>query len=447
VFLYTLDPTIVAHSYLTTLDVGLAAFTVLFLFSLWAYLRYPSLKRLIWCGVAMGAMLATKFSALALLPVAALLVLAAVWRPPSQARKAPRSFLNPYSAGVPASIKAAPNDPCPCGSGKKFKKCHGESGAPSAVSASTSSLPMHNLVTSGMAFLVLCLIAFVVVEALYFFPSDPFLYLKGMRMVNADHARGYLAYMGGHFERRFLSYFAVAYLLKEPIASIILVLLGLVAILRSKALEPLDKLFLILPPAALFAAHTLLADDVGFRYIIPVLPFAYLIGGVGLAELVRSGVVWKRIVAGILCAWMIVATIGIYPDHLSYFNEAACVLDHPAQTGLDGGSRCGTDWLDDSNVDWGGSLKQLRDWWNRDALGRTMRMAYFGSFPPEFYGLRYEPIDGRDLMVKVQKPGLYVVSAHFVARSLAAGKNGEGEWMRRPPTAMVGHGLYVYDVK
>jgi hypothetical protein len=167
-----------------------------------------------------------------------------------------------------------------------------------------------------------------------------------------------------------------------------------------------------------------------------------------LAELIGSGVVWKRAAAGILCVWVIVAAIGIYPDHLSYFNETACLLDRPAQAGWDGGSRCGPSWLDDSNVDWGEGLIQLRDWWNRHASGRKMRLAYFGSFPPDAYGLPFERIDLPDLLVTAPKPGLYVVSGHLVARVPAMGENGAGAWLRRiPATAIVGHCLYIYDIK
>ena len=34
----------------------------------------------------------------------------------------------PASAENGVSTKTARNDPCPCGSGKKFKDCHGKSG-------------------------------------------------------------------------------------------------------------------------------------------------------------------------------------------------------------------------------------------------------------------------------------------------------------------------------
>ena len=164
----------------------------------------------------------------------------------------------------------------------------------------------------------------------------------------------------------------------------------------------------------LFTIHTMFADGLGIRYIIGVLPFTCLAGGLGLAWLVRSGSIAKRCAAGVLCAWLIVAAAGIYPDQLSYFNEMAC-LDEPGKIGLDGGSRCGPMWLDDSNVDWGQGLKQLSDWLDANAKGRPVRLAYFGSFPPEVYGLppQSENLSSMDLM-RVPEPGLYAVSTHHV---------------------------------
>jgi hypothetical protein len=153
------------------------------------------------------------------------------------------------------------------------------------------------------------------------------------------------------------------------------------------------------------------------RYIIGVLPFTCLSGGLALAWLVRSGSIAKRCAAGVLCAWSIVAAAGIYPDQLSYFNELACI-DDPGKIGLDGGSRCGPSWLDDSNVDWGQGLKQLSDWLDANAKGRPVRLAYFGSFPPEVYGLppQNQNLSSMDLM-RVPEPGLYAVSTHMYAHT------------------------------
>src|SRR6202044_3052138 len=115
-------------------DVGLAAFTVLFLFLLWRYLRNPTVARLVLCGLALGAALCVKFSALLLLPVAGLILFAAVIWPGELETGRKRTILDPYfrepgsapaAPRLPSRHKAGRNDPCPCGSGKKYKACHG----------------------------------------------------------------------------------------------------------------------------------------------------------------------------------------------------------------------------------------------------------------------------------------------------------------------------------
>jgi hypothetical protein len=435
-FLYALDPTVLAHSYLVTTDAGLAAFTVLFLWALWSYVRHPSPKRLLLCGLALGAVLGTKFSAILLLPVGAVLLLAAVhWLP--------EPVLGP-----------GPSSPGPSGSGKKQRKNHGASGRAKRAERAPEPAPRRSrqlwrFAVSAGAFLAMCLVAAVVIQALYFFSSDLFLYVAGLRRVNADHNPEYLAFMAGRLQHRFLSYFAVAYLLKEPVASVLLAAVGLVVLVRSKTIAVLRKLFLLLPPAALFAGYTMAADDAGIRYIVPVLPFAFLAGGVGLEGLLRNRSLGGRWVAAVLCAWIVVAAAGIYPDHLSYFNETACLLEDPRKIGLDGGSRCGPLWLDESNVDWGQGLKQLKTWMDQHARGRTIHLGYHGSFPPEGYGVSHEKIGMPDL-VGNPAPGLYIFSAHLVARiPVLAERLGSdaGQWLRRiPPTAIVGHSLYVYDI-
>jgi hypothetical protein len=307
----------------------------------------------------------------------------------------------------------------------------------------------RRVTTYLLAFAGMCVIAAVVVEALYFFPSDPFLYLAGMRKLNADHLVGHDAYFNGELARRFYSYFVAAYLLKEPLASVVLAGAGLVLLLRNQTTPALTKLFLLVTPAAFLVINTLLADDLGIRYIIPALPFAYLLGGLALSSLLEGRLAWGRPAAAMLCAWLVVAAAGIYPDHLSYFNEAACLPESSSEIGWDGGSRCGPQWMDDSNVDWGQGIKQLRAWAEQHANGRTLQLVYFGSFPPESYGLACERFDAKALMTK-PPAGLYALSANYVGRipavvaSVAAGGS---SWISQTtPIAIVGHAFYIYDI-
>ncbi|HTX33990.1 MAG TPA: glycosyltransferase family 39 protein, partial [Bryobacteraceae bacterium] len=407
-FLYAFSPTILAHSYLVTTDLGLAAFTVLFFFALWSYLRYPSWQRMLACGAAMGAVLAAKFSALALPPVGALLMFASLRWPPERTAGSPRPFWDRDHTVAPPAGK---NDPCPCGSGKKYKMCHGAQSAAAQPPSAAS-----RLLRCALVFLILCAVAAVVVEACYFFPSDPLAYLAGVHRVNADHNPNSVYLLAGQLGKHFLSYFAVVWLLKEPLAALLPAAVGLAALLRNRTIPVLVKLFLLLPPAVLFAGYSIAADDLGIRYLIPILPFAYLVGGWGLAALATARSWWPRAAAAALALWMVVAAAGIYPDHLSYFNELACLPSHASEIGLDGGSRCGVLWLDEHNVDWGQGLQQLQTWLARHAPGRTVKLAYYGYFPPEYYGLHAQAIGTQQLVESKAPPaGLYAISAHFVA--------------------------------
>lgn len=392
-FLYALDPTIVAHSCLVTTDVGVAALGLLFIVTLWRYVRKPEWRTVVLCGLVLGLALTAKFSALFLVPLAVLLVAAGLRYADRQARDI-------------------------------------QSGA---------------LAVAGM-----CLIALVTIQIVYFSPSGIASYVDGLRAVNSDHDPNYLVFMAGQLRHRFNSYFLVAYLLKEPLPTLALTAVGLIAVLGSSKITRLQKWFLLAPPAVLAAAYSLLADDLGIRYLIPVLPFACLIGGAGMAWLISKPAIWARGMAAALCVWLLIAAIGIYPDHLSYFNEAACV-PHPARIGWDGGTRCGPVWLDDSNVDWGQGLKQLRRWIQENGRGRPLRFAYFGSFPPDAYGLPNDPDAVRELAASQHPDGsLYAVSAHWVARipALVARQSpGRIHWLAlADPIAIVGHSIYLYTI-
>src|ERR1017187_8927250 len=147
-------------------------------------------------------------------------------------------------------------------------------------------------------------------------------------MVDADHDPNVMVFLAGQLSSHFMSYFGIAYLLKEPLASIILAGIGFVALIKAPSIPVLGKLFVLLPPAVLFLAPSLLADNLGIRYIIPVLPFVYLLAGLGLATLIHAArrIRWAPYAAAVLCGWIVLAAVGVYPDHLSYFNEAACLL-------------------------------------------------------------------------------------------------------------------------
>lgn len=54
-----------------------------------------------------------------------------------------------------------------------------------------------------------------------------------------------------------------------------------------------------------------LFPDLGVRYVIPVLPFAHLLGGVALAPMFQADRLWKQASGLVVCAWVGIAAAGI----------------------------------------------------------------------------------------------------------------------------------------
>lgn len=403
--LYLLDPTITAHAQLVTTDVGLAFFATLYLFVLRSYLDKPDRVRLAGSGVTLGLALGTKFSAIILVPVTAVLFLIASWS---------------------ARDSSAPE-------AKTAKRGRGGK----AGGAASKKAPARGVPGIWGAFAIILATSALIVWALYFFPSDPFLYLKGMQTVNRDHDPNYLPYLMGELKPgRWYSYFLIAYLVKTPLPILFMLAAAAVVFFRGKRATALEESFLMVPALAFFAGYTLTADNLGVRYLIPCFPF-FMIFTARLAPALHEAKIWARGALAVLLAWTALEFVRIWPDHLSYFNEITGIPPH--------GSR----WLDDSNLDWGQGLIQLRDYLGAHPEG-DFRFCYFGSGDPAYYGIHGKEITVKGLLA-APASGTYILSAHCVARARAdlarAYGEGEGNWLARAvPQTVVGHVFEIYRV-
>ena len=160
--LLVMDPTIVGHSGLVTMDIPIAAFGTLTLLALHGYLRKPSTPWLIACGVSLGLAMAAKFSALFLLPCLGIIL----W----------------------------------VGSAEKLVGL-----------AKPRELLMAAVKPSALKFLAILAIGLVVTQCLYL-SVDPLRYYKDVRTMLSFHERDSPAFLMGELQRRFVSYFAFSYL-------------------------------------------------------------------------------------------------------------------------------------------------------------------------------------------------------------------------------------------
>jgi hypothetical protein len=301
-----------------------------------------------------------------------------------------------------------------------------------AMRSGEGSAPART-VRLAKALALLALLAVLVVEVAYLFPSDPLVYWKGMRRVNADHRPDYAYYLMERFRTDgWWYYFLVAFLVKTPIPALAAVAASLYPAWRRRKESWLDDAFLALPIVAFTTFTSALADNLGIRYLLPVYPLLFVFAGrVGIEVAGHRGWTFGAVALG---AWYVGGAAFIYPNHLAYFNEAA------------GGPGRGHLWLDDSNIDWGEGLPQLKAYLDREGID-VVRLHYGGTASPAYHGIRFEAVTNEEWSSRRPPPGIYAVSTHLLvrgeyhARRLGVPTN----WLTLyRPVARVGYGFYIF---
>jgi hypothetical protein len=385
--LYVFDPTITAHAQLVTTDVGCALFSTLFLYRLRRFVFGGGSAQRLVCGAALGLALGAKFSAVILIPLAAVLLAAIACNPP--------------------------NGP------------------------STASLPAR-LTRRAFDLAIICMIAYAVLWSLYFFPRDPFFYLEGMRDVSRDHNPEYFHfYMGDFRHGSWPTYFLVAALIKTPIPELILVFATIPLAVGGWRSDWREEMFVILPLVVIFAGYAALASPIGVRYVIPCLPFVFIAAG-RVGQALSSARRALQLAAAGLAVWLVAEFYAIWPDHLSYFNQIA------------GGARGGVAWLDDSNVDWGQGFLELRRYVSENRL-HDYRLCNFGYLNPAYYGLDGELIWLDALIPPPAPGTLIMSShcvarvSGWLQREYGDGRQ---NWLAHvAPKAIVGHAYWIFDIE
>ncbi len=205
---------------------------------------------------------------------------------------------------------------------------------------------------------VIAVTAWVAVLAVYQFSGFPLPgpVLEGIRFQSlASSAGEFPAFLHGTWSQTgWWYYFAVAFLLKTPLPTIALTAVGAVVVARRRLRA---DLWVVLPP--LFLLYVLsfhFGKNYGVRYLLPAMPFLLLLAGVGAEALMRTG---RRgaLAVGVLVGWQLVACAVTAPHHLAYFNALAGPGDSGRRwlldSNLDWGQDLGRvkDYLDANHLD------------------------------------------------------------------------------------------------
>ncbi|MCP4425997.1 MAG: hypothetical protein GY803_16010 [Chloroflexi bacterium] len=267
--------------------------------------------------------------------------------------------------------------------------------------------------------------------------------------------RGSAFLLGEFSEIGFSLYFPIAFLFKTPLPLLILLSAAIVLLVKERATRA-KALFLLLPAAIYFAISAQSALNIGYRHLLPMIPFLWVLisgwageqvsrwaGGRGL-RITDYGL---RFMVYVFLVALLIADFAIHPHYLSYFNFLA------------GGPENGYKALVDSNVDWGQDLLRLQDWMAENDVP-SVKLAWFGSADPAYYAIPHEPLPGIgrgefhrlwwDVPFNRDAPesGVYAISVtNLWELPLREGEKTVFAYFRdREPDALVGYSILIYRV-
>jgi hypothetical protein len=415
-----MSPTVLANTSVVTTDAGITCFIFGTVYFLWRTTQRYSAANV--GGVITFFMMAivTKFSAIILGPLLVVLLAAAV-------RAGTRITLRRMAALVPALALSAVLAVwavygfryAPTGSADWILTLEGAPPAQTVptIAHLTAWIDRHHLLPN-------------------MFTEGFLIFAQSTTTTNANFLAGDFSSTGWWY------YFPVAFLIKTPLGFLLLVAGGVIACLwRRRQLGGLNTFFVFVPIAMYLAVAMNSPFQVGIRHILPVYPFLMMIAAAGVHVFVRTRL--GRLAIAVPVAGWVMALALVYPHTLTFFNL------------LVGGPRHGSEYLADSNVDWGQGLKELKSWMNRHNVSRV-NLAYSGSADPQYYGIAYTALPAATPGFRLPGapigwtrpalPGYAVISA-----TVLTGVYLDDQWRvfysglrRRTPTAVVGNSIFIY---
>ena len=426
VFLLLLfDPNILANGRFSTTDVGGTLFAFLATYLLWRLWQVQgwNWRRWFWAAVGIGLAFSSKLSTLVFVPIWAVLAL-----------------LPLYGNRQKRKLRAI-------------------------------SRRLVQLMLAGLA-------ALLVLWVIYRFEWGHFLFLderlaginslqgpmptfwSGIERILLLSSGGRPGFLLGQFSNQgFLLYFPVVLLTKTPLLTLVMFLGSAIILVALQQTRP-NALFLLVPLATYFVVSMFSALNLGYRHLLPLLPFMYLLIGGVASKPVRERA-WHYFVTPsedqegvsnapvisvlLLLLSLILIDLWIHPHYLSYFNLAA------------GGPANGNRIAIDSNIDWGQDLLRLQRWMEDHDVDRV-KLAWFGTADPDYYGLKYDPLPGfpRPAFISqwteppfdpmAPEPGIYAISASSLWELPLAEKNVYPWFREREPDDRIGYSILIFEV-
>jgi hypothetical protein len=226
-----------------------------------------------------------------------------------------------------------------------------------------------------------------------------------------------------------------AWWMKMPVPLPLLACGGFIVWLRHRPRDPLLAVLTVIILESLLLMLCVRSIIATAHYFL-LIPVSCLLLGSLLPEANND---YRRGVLAVSAAIMAAGLWMVRPGYMAYFNV------------LVGGTSHGSQWLWDSDQDWGQDLPRVAEWMRAEKVAQII-LAYSGSADPRAYGIHYQDLLSPALITRVYRgdvfktwPGRqYVVIGTKVLQS-------EPRWLAwwrlsRVPSARIGGTFFIYDI-
>ena len=390
--LWVFNPVALAHGHVIQTDAGAA---LMFVVTLWAFIRFlerPQRGNAVWLGLALGATVLVKSTALLLLPIFVALAALSWWRQRWDSRQTATVLKRvPLVLVTVWALMLLVYEPF-------------WSPAPWLSAQRASQLGVPWWFQTFRPVLI---------------PPD---FFKSVALQIAETRMGRRGYLCGAWSTHgWWYYYPVAFALKVPIPLLLLSAAGVVLFLKRVRNASLGEAAVWIASAVYLGFAMTNKMDIGIRHVLPMFPLLAVGTAVAISRLSR----WPRVAAWVLCGWLALVAVRAHPFYLEYFNELA------------GGTPNGHRYLLDSNLDWGQDVKRLRNYLDSHGL-QHIYLRYFGApAAVQYYKINCTFVSAEQ--AHSIRNGTLVVSAMELMKP-------EWEWLRQQyqPADRVGYSLFVY---
>lgn len=413
--LYAFDPTVGAHGHYVKNDLPVTLFGFLAAIAWGAFLIRPGTRRLALAGVALGLAVATKFSALFLLPVLAILYAIRWW----QGQKG-LSLRHGLGSVLAAALLAG---------GVVFLLYGALAWSHGVRLGGIDARACRDLLDRDPARAMARLVSRGVLRV------HPF--LEGLIVLVDHNTIGHPAYLlGKHGTTGWWYYFPVAFAVKTPAATLALLAVAILLLLRrlwnTRLRAAPFPWFVAAVPAAVFGAFSMASHlNMGIRHLLPIWPFVFILGAAALA---RMRFRYRPAILALLVAALAAESLSIGPHYLAFFNVLA------------GGPAHGPAILADSNIDWGQDAKNLAAWLHARGISQVC-LDYFGTADIGRLGVRGPSLPATwETGRRASLDCVAAISTNILYDAFSDPR--QHAWLRAlHPTARIGYSIYVYDLR